>query len=87
MDHFHLHCLIPGGVLSFDNDNWIPIKNRKKKYLFPKKAISKTFRKLFTKYLERAFKKGELEFHGDTAPLSDKKEFNRLMGNLFCHSS
>ncbi len=82
LDHFHLHCLIPGGVLSFDNDNWIPIKNRKKKYLFPKKAISKTFRKLFTKYLEKAFKKGELEFHGDTAPLSDKKEFNRLMGKL-----
>ncbi len=82
LDHFHLHCLIPGGVLSFDRNSWIAVKNRKKQYLFPKHALSKTFRKLFTKHLQRAFKKGELQFHGDTSPLSDKKEFNRFIGKL-----
>ena len=26
MDHFHLHCLIPAGVLSFDKKKWsIPL--------------------------------------------------------------
>jgi len=24
IDHFHLHCLIPGGVLAFTKDKWLP---------------------------------------------------------------
>jgi hypothetical protein len=23
MDHFHLHCLVPGGALSFEKDRWL----------------------------------------------------------------
>jgi predicted Zn-ribbon and HTH transcriptional regulator len=26
LDHFHLHCLIPGGALSFDKKKWIPTR-------------------------------------------------------------
>jgi hypothetical protein len=31
IDHFHLHCLIPAGALSFTKDCWIPAND---KYLF-----------------------------------------------------
>ena len=27
IDHFHLHCLIPAGALSFTKDKWIPAKD------------------------------------------------------------
>ncbi len=28
-DHFHLHCLFPKGVLSFDQNRWIPTRRRR----------------------------------------------------------
>ena len=31
LDHFHLHCLIPSGALSFDQNRWIPAR---KNFLF-----------------------------------------------------
>jgi len=44
IDHFHIHCLIPAGVLSFDNRRWI--KSRKK-YLFSEKSLAKEFKRQY----------------------------------------
>jgi Putative transposase len=30
-DHFHLHCLVPGGALADDRNQWIWCKKKKKK--------------------------------------------------------
>ena len=38
MDHFHIHCLIPGGVLTEDGRRWVPCAND---YLFPEKALAR----------------------------------------------
>lgn len=59
MDHFHLHCLIAGGMLSLDGAQWIPLR---KNYLFPVKALSKKFRGKFIYYLQQAFMDGNLIF-------------------------
>ncbi|MBN1472000.1 MAG: transposase [Syntrophaceae bacterium] len=40
-DHFHLHCLVPGGALSEDGRKWLDCSD---KFLFPVKALSKVFR-------------------------------------------
>ena len=48
--HPHVHCLVPGGGLSFDNQNWILARTT---FLMPVKKLSKTFRER----LEKAFKK------------------------------
>src|SRR5438132_10681488 len=40
-DHFHLHCLIPAGALSLDQNRWIPAR---KNFLFHVKALSIVFR-------------------------------------------
>jgi Putative transposase/Transposase zinc-binding domain len=37
-DHFHLHCLIPAGALSFDRSHWIPAREG---FLFPVRAFTK----------------------------------------------
>jgi Putative transposase/Transposase zinc-binding domain len=39
-DHFHLHCLVPAGALSFDHSRWI---NARPNFLFPVKALSRVF--------------------------------------------
>ena len=44
MDHFHLHCLIPGGALSFTKDRWIPANES---YLFRIQSLAKEFKKRY----------------------------------------
>ena len=78
-DHFHLHCLIPGGALSFDRSRWIAARQT---FLFSVKALSLVFRGKFLDLLERAFSKGELTFPGRTAALAEPAAFSALLRTL-----
>ena len=44
IDHFHLHCLIPAGALSFDKRHW---RAANKNFLFRRDSLAKEFKKLF----------------------------------------
>jgi hypothetical protein len=79
MDHFHLHCLIPAGVLSFDKKRWIPARKGKKKYLFKITSLSKEFKKRYLKKLKQAYEDGLLIFPGKTGTFSTKENFNDLL--------
>ena len=48
IDHFHLHCLIPAGALSFTKHRWIPANDS---YLFKITSVAKEFRKRYLKLL------------------------------------
>jgi len=76
MEHFHLHCIIPAGVLSFDKTRWIAAEN---KYLFRVQSLAKEFRKRYLNKLEKAYKKEELRFHGRTATFADEQSFMLLI--------
>jgi Putative transposase/Transposase zinc-binding domain len=78
-DHFHLHCLIPGGALSFDLTRWIAAPRA---FLFSVKALSLVFRGKFLVLLQRSFRKGELQFPGRTAALADPSAFADLVCSL-----
>jgi hypothetical protein len=80
LDHFHLHCLIAGGMLSLDGSRWIPFR---KNYLFPAKALSKKFRGKFIYYLKYSFTNGQLVFPGKIAHLANANEFQRLIRKLW----
>jgi len=54
MDHFHLHCIVPAGVLSFDRKQWIAVRN---KYLFRVQSLAKEFRKRYLNKLQKAYGK------------------------------
>ena len=54
--HVHLHCLVPGGALS-DNNQWHAAKSN---YLFPVKALSRHYRGNLVSALRRCVKKGKL---------------------------
>ena len=80
LDHFHLHCLIPGGALSFDGKRWIPAR---KGFLFPVRALSKVFRGKFIDYIKKEFTAGKLIFPGQTASLGTEEGFSGLVNQLW----
>ena len=76
LDHFHLHCLIPGGVLSSDKTTWTPSKSN---FLFKTSSLMSAFRNVYIKGLQKLKNAGELKFPGNTAKYEDDAEFNRLI--------
>ena len=54
--HVHLHCLVPGGVLT-EQGSW---KAARSTYLFPVRALSRHFRGHLVYRLRRLFKSGDL---------------------------
>jgi hypothetical protein len=78
--HPHIHCVVPAGGLSADHTHWI-----KTRYAFflPVKVLSRVFRGKFVAALKRAFRDGQLRFHGDLTPLAQPKTFSSWMRPLF----
>ena len=70
--HPHVHCVVPGGGISKDGSRWIACR---KSFFLPVKVLSRLFRKKFLIYLEKAFQKGKLGFHGELEPLAKPAVF------------
>ncbi|MDD1698502.1 MAG: IS91 family transposase [Methanoregula sp.] len=79
IDHFHLHCLIPGGVLSFTKDRWIPAPDS---FLFRVKSLAKQFKKLYLSLFKTAYHKNKLIFPGNTAIYEPRDKFNHLIQSV-----
>lgn len=79
LDHFHLHCIIPAGVLSFDNKEWIAAREN---YLFKVESLAKEFKKRYLRKVEKVYEKGKLCFRGNGSTFADKHNFMRLLQTL-----
>ena len=79
LDHFHLHCLVPAGVLSFDRNRWV---SARQDFLFPVKALSLVFRAKFLDSLKKSFDQNKLLFVGQIAPWADARSFDGLLERL-----
>ena len=79
MDHFHLHCLIPAGALSFAKDRWVPTRDS---YLFRIQSLEKEFNKRYLQYFEKAYRKQELIFPGKTEVFESQQAFAQLLKSL-----
>jgi hypothetical protein len=71
-DHFHLHCLVPSGALSFDRSRWTAAR---KNFLFPVKALSLVFRGKFLDLLQRACEKGKIPAANNEIKASRQKSW------------
>ena len=71
-DHFHLHCLVPAGALSFDHRRWI---SARKNFLFPVTALSQVFRGKFLDLLQQACDKGKIPAANNEIKASRKKSW------------
>ncbi len=49
IDHFHIHCLVPAGVLSFDGRRWVASND---KFLFRVESLAKEFKKQYLARIE-----------------------------------
>jgi hypothetical protein len=80
MDHFHLHCIVPGGVLSFDKTRWVAARDS---YLFRVESLAKEFSKRYLQKLKKAFADGKLIFPGNTQSYGSRRRFEKLIQSLF----
>ena len=60
--HFHLHCLVAGGVVSKDGMSWTSCKGN---YLFNQEALSLVFRGKFMDRMSHDRRCGKLKFAGN----------------------
>lgn len=76
LHHPHLHCVIPGGGLSPDQERWISCPPG---FFLPVAVLSQLFRRLFLEQLEDAFYGNKLRFPGSIEPLQDAFAFEQLL--------
>ncbi len=79
LDHFHLHCLVPGGAFSIAHNRWTPAR---RSFLFRIKSLAKEFRKSYLHKIEKAYMEKELIFPGKIASLGSQKAFSKLSKDL-----
>jgi Putative transposase/Transposase zinc-binding domain len=77
--HPHLHCIVPGGGLSPDREQWIPCKRG---FFLPVRVLSRLFRRLFLEQLSAAHRAGRLEFFGQHQYLTDAGAFADFLSPL-----
>ena len=80
MDHPHIHCIVPGGGLTFDSKRWI---SSRESFFIPVKVLSRLFRGKFLAYLKDAYGKDELKFHGSIQELGRERNFSAFLDNLY----
>jgi hypothetical protein len=80
IDHFHLHCIVPGGALSFDKTRWVAARDS---YLFRVESLAKEFCKRYLQKLKKAFVDGKLIFPGNTQIYGCRRRFEKLIQSLF----
>jgi hypothetical protein len=80
LDHPHIHCIVTGGGLSRDGDQWVPCK---KTFFIPVKVLSTVFRGKFLDYLKKGYEKKVLTFSGAVAHLAEQKAFTAMMNKLY----
>lgn len=76
-DHFHLHIIIPAGVLRGTEF----IRSPEPRFLFPVRALGNVFAAKYRSHLQRAFDRGGLGFFGQLTPLAQPPAFRRLLNS------
>ena len=76
LHHPHIHFLVPGGGIAPDGQSWIACRPG---FFLPVKVLSRMFRGLFPRYLEKAFAAGELSFFSAHRHLLEPAAFRRYL--------
>lgn len=79
--HVHMHCIVPAGGISVNEDRWINLPYRKK-FLFPSKAMSRRVRNIFSQMLQEKYDNGELIFPDNLSHLKNPEEFKRYLNKV-----
>jgi len=78
--HPHLHCVVPGGGLSPDGQQWVAPRYA---FFLPVRVLSRVFRGKFVAGLKRAFRRQRLHLAGQNAALAQPQAFAAFLRTLF----
>ena len=78
--HVHLHCIVTGGGLRPDGERWVP--NKKRRFLFPVRALAKVFQGKFRARLAAAYRTGQLLLEGSCILLQNPVTWQRFLATL-----
>jgi hypothetical protein len=74
--HPHIHFLVPGGGIAPNGQSWIACRPG---FFLPVRVLSRMFRGLFLRYLEKAFAAGALKFFSEHRHLHEPGVFRRYL--------
>ena len=77
--HPHVHGIVPGGGLALDADRWVPCRPG---FFLPVRVLSRLFRRRFLEELSATYGRGQLQFFGEFAKLSDAPSFAAWLAPL-----
>lgn len=77
--HFHLHCIVPGGVWRETSREWVPCRG---KWLFRKDSLADAFRNRFLQRLRSLRTRGKLFYTGPAAHLADDAAWEQCLATL-----
>ena len=78
-EHFHIHCIVPGGVWREDTGEWIHCRSR---WLFRKESLAIAFRNRYLNRLRTLRRRGKLRFTGRAAPLGEQAHWDALISRV-----
>jgi hypothetical protein len=79
--HPHVHCVVPAGGLSPDQQRWI--RPKYEGFFLPVKVLCRVFRGKFVEALRRAYDQNELDLAGATEHLRDPAQWHAFIDALF----
>jgi hypothetical protein len=76
LHHPHLHFVVAGGGISPEGNRWISCRSG---FFLSVRVLSRLFRRLFLKSLQKTFESGKLDFFSSLEKLRDSKAFLRYL--------
>jgi len=76
LHHPHLHFVVAGGGIAPEGDRWISCRPG---FFLPVRVLSRLFRRLFLKLIQKAFDSGKVHFFSSLEALQDRKAFLRYL--------
>lgn len=80
MDHPHIHCVVTGGGLSYNEPLWVSCR---KGFFIPVRVLSALFRGKFLAYLSESYNSEEIELSGSTSHLIEPHVFKLFLRQLY----
>jgi hypothetical protein len=74
-----VHCIVPGGGLSPDDERWIACRNG---FFLPVRVLSRLFRRLFLQALQAMHAADELQFFADLSKLKHANAWRAYLAPL-----
>ncbi len=80
IDHYHIHCIVPGGALDLKREKWI---STKEDFLLPIPVMRKMFRGKFLHYFFQAVEKGDIGLYGKLHIYQEAGAMKKLRNTLY----